>query len=78
MPSTHPLFKYNQELGNTVPSTGNSGPTDRTAAPAAATGGDSLTLSRTDLSSKISHFERNSTDPNASAIAGAIRSMLLN
>jgi len=78
LPSTHPLFKYNQELGNTVPSADNSGPTDRGATPAAATGGDSLTLSRTDLSSKISHFERNSTDPNASSIAGAIRSMLLN
>ena len=78
IPPTHPLFKYNQELENTVPAQVAPEPTDRNTVPGTAKGGDTLTFSRDDLNSKISLFERNSMDPNASSIAEAIRAMLLN
>ena len=80
----HPLFVENRLLGNVVPGMTPVAPSLPTGgAPAAPTtgsagDGDRLTFSRATLESRLSTFERNSTDPNASSLASAMRALLLN
>ena len=89
IPAHHPLFTYNAALVNTVPeqSTPVAAATPVTAAdqglPVISVRriegqGDSLLFSRAQLESKISLFERTSTNPSASTMAEAIHQMLLN
>ena len=87
MNASHPLHRFNKEIGKTVPTQVQLTPTvpatqsSATAGSAtkdAATTGDSLTFSRAGLQAKIATFERMSTDPNASSVAEAIRQLLLN
>ena len=77
---SHPLFKFNAQLGNTVPKDESSKPPPQNNDCGNGGGGsaNSLSFSRDALESKLSTYERNSTDPNASSVASAIRELLLN
>ncbi len=91
---SHPLFTFNAKLGNTVPKDesskpppqnndgGNGGSGSGNGGGGSANGGGGsanwLPFSRDALESKLSTFECNSTDPNASSVASAIRELLLN
>ena len=90
MPATHPLHKFNKELGKTVPtqplpilpppttqpSEGSTSPGSTTQGTVAT--GDSLTFSRSGLEAKIAPFEYMSIDLNSSLVIDAICQLLLN
>ena len=70
IPTNHPLFIYNKELGSTVLGKGTPCAAVDKCTPPFTAGqilgqGDSVLFSFTELESKINLFERNSTDPNA-------------
>ena len=77
------MYIHNAKIGKTVPGAPTQNPT---LPPSAGTGGlagtanssDTLTFSRGALETKLSTFERTSTDPNAGTVASAIRQLLLN
>ena len=77
----HPLHVENAKLGNAVPAGGTAPPptvpgnagSGMTSIPAGT-----ITFTREGLESKLSTFERGSTDPNAGTIADAVRALFLN
>jgi hypothetical protein len=83
MQANHPLYIHNAKTSKTVPGAPTQTPT---LPPSAGTGGlagtvnssDTLTFSHGALETKLSTFERTSTDPNAGTVASAIRQLLLN
>ena len=80
LPDTHPIVKAKSLVAETQPPptcTPAPAPT-ATPAPAPSVNPDTLTFSRRDLEAKITRAERNSTDPNTSAMASMMREMLLN
>ena len=80
LPDTHPYVKAKALVAGTqTPPTCPPAPAPTTTpAPAPSANPDTLTFSRRDLEAKINRAERNSTDPNASAMASMMREMLLN
>ena len=76
LPASHP---YSRALSNIKPPV--QPPSQPpTQSPGQGSGGGSGMISwkRADLEAKLSSFERNSTDPNASCVSEAIRALLLN
>jgi len=79
MADNHPLYVFNKQLGKEVPAQEEQKSVrfaDQQGAGGGGNSGNAHSLSRSSLESKINSFERQSTDPNAGAIAEMFRQFL--